>query len=145
MSRKAKKKPGDPPGINMTAMIDIVFQLIIFFIFTIKMEEDVIDRNINLALSPNGPPVGGRPPGAITVNVDKNGGIRLKKTVVTKDMLRGLVKQSVNIYGPQNTPVVVVGDAAAQHKAIREVMDACSAAGVAKIKFLALKEPRRSR
>ena len=37
----------DLPGVNMTAMIDIVFQLVIFFIFTVKMEEGIMSEKQN--------------------------------------------------------------------------------------------------
>jgi len=41
----------DDPGINMTPMIDIVFQLIVFFLLTLKFKS--VDRRIDSALPRN--------------------------------------------------------------------------------------------
>lgn len=142
--RKVKKIKEDLPGINMTALIDIVFQLVIFFIATVKMEEDRIDRTIKLSMAPNGPPVGGRDTRTVTLNVNKDGTIAIKKMVLTPEVLRGIMAKTVSVYG-SSTPVVIVGDGRCQHKYIRKVMDACSSVGIWKMKFLALKETGESK
>ena len=41
----------DDPGLNMTPMIDIVFQLIVFFLLTLKFKS--VDRRIDSALPRN--------------------------------------------------------------------------------------------
>jgi biopolymer transport protein ExbD len=51
------KKRADEPGFNMTPMIDVVFQLIIFFVCTADMQQKAIDESIKLALAPHGKPV----------------------------------------------------------------------------------------
>ena len=43
-----KTNPDDDPGINMTPMIDIVFQLIVFFLLTLKFKS--VDSRIDSAL-----------------------------------------------------------------------------------------------
>ena len=55
----AKKRitSGDVEGINMTPMIDIVFQMIIFFVLTIDMDKKQFDDRIKLAMAPHGKPV----------------------------------------------------------------------------------------
>jgi biopolymer transport protein ExbD len=144
MPRKVKKIKEENPGINMTALIDIVFQLVIFFIATVKMEEDRIDRTIKLSMSPNGPPIHMRDARTVTINVDKNGTIAIRKMILTPDLLRGIMARTVSVYG-SSTPVVIVGDGRTQHKFIRKVMDSCSSVGIWKMKFLALKQSGESK
>ena len=57
---KYRKKRGEEREMDMTPMIDIVFQLIIFFIVTINLEKDKL-KPIELAPSPEGP-AASRPP-----------------------------------------------------------------------------------
>ena len=60
----------DDPGLNMTPMIDIVFQLIVFFMLTLKFKS--VDRRIDSALPRS---VGPRP---IAVFVDETPRIVVK-------------------------------------------------------------------
>ena len=39
MAKKSRRKPGDNVALEMTPMIDVVFQLLIFFIVTLKQED----------------------------------------------------------------------------------------------------------
>ena len=47
MSRKARQEP-ETLETNMSAMIDVVFQLLIFFMLTLKIVEPEGDFNINM-------------------------------------------------------------------------------------------------
>ncbi len=46
-----RSNPDDDPGINMTPMIDIVFQLIVFFLLTLKFKS--VDSRIDASLPKN--------------------------------------------------------------------------------------------
>ena len=39
MAKKSRRKPGGNVALEMTPMIDVVFQLLIFFIVTLKQED----------------------------------------------------------------------------------------------------------
>ena len=41
------RKPQDNPALDMTPMIDVVFELIIFFVVTIKQEDIFSKLNVN--------------------------------------------------------------------------------------------------
>lgn len=47
---KAPSRERQPFGLNMTAMIDVVFQLLIFFVCTVQFQkrEDLLDANLPL-------------------------------------------------------------------------------------------------
>ena len=127
------------PGVNMTAMIDIVFQLVIFFIFTVKMEEGVMSEGINLAMAPNGQEIKAKDPREIIVEVGADGKIRINRTVLSPTTFSNVMAKAVSEY-KSDLPVIIVADAKAQHKYVRKVMDTCSAVGIWKLKFMALKE-----
>ena len=124
---------------NLTAMIDVVFQLIIFFVCTVNMQEKAIDDRIRLAMAPHGQPVTTKNPLEVNVDVDSNGRISISRTLMSQGTLIDVLKKIVGEYG-QQVPVVIRGDAKTKHEDIRKVMDACAASGLWKVKFAALKE-----
>ena len=123
----------------MTALIDIVFQLIIFFIVTVKMEETTLDERIKMAMAPHGKIVEHKDPRTVYVDVDAKGGISINRTPLTQDTFKKIIKKAVDEYGSE-TPIVIVGDVKTQHKYIKMAMDACTDCGIWKLKFMALRE-----
>jgi biopolymer transport protein ExbD len=124
---------------NLTAMIDVVFQLIIFFVCTVNMQEKAIDDRIRLAMSPHGQAVKTKNPLEVNVDVDSTGRISISRTFMNQGTLISVLKKIVGEYG-QQVPVVIRGDSNTKHEDIRKVMDACGASGLWKVKFAALKE-----
>ena len=134
--RKAKE---EEPGVNMTALIDIVFQLIIFFIVTVKMEETTLDERIKMAMAPHGKIVEHKDPRTVYVDVDAKGNISINRQILPPEIFKSIIAKAAAEYGTE-TPIVIVGDVKAQHKYIRKAMDACTECGIWKLKFMALKE-----
>jgi biopolymer transport protein ExbD len=124
---------------NLTAMIDVVFQIIIFFVCTAKMQDSALDTRIKLAMAPHGMAVGKKDPLEIVVDVSSRGGISIARTPLTPALLGNVIRKAVGDYGSQ-VPVVIRGDSKSSHTMIRTVMDTCAANGVWKIKIAAMKE-----
>mgnify|MGYP001574882602 CR=1 FL=1 len=121
-------------------MIDCVFQLMIFFIVTFKLDNDLIDEKIKLAKSPNGPAIEKKAPGTLIVEVDRKGTIKSGATVYpNKETLRGVVISMANRIGANNVYVLIRADKDTEHYYVRQVMDRCTEAGVWKIRFAAMK------
>lgn len=133
------RKKAEEPGMNMTPMIDVVFQLIIFFVTTVDLESKAIDENLKMAMAPHGVAVEKKDPRTIFVDVDSNGRISIARVYMSAPMLRLVLRKSVAEYG-QTVPVVIQGDGRAKHEAIKQVMDSCAAVGLWKVKFAAKKE-----
>jgi biopolymer transport protein ExbD len=133
-----KKRPEDA-AVNMTPMIDVVFQLIIFFITTVDMESKALDTKVRMAMSPNGPVEDVKDPRTVVVDVDSDGAISIMKTRLSEGQLLNILNKARNSSG-QSTPVVIRGDLAAKHEQVKRVMDICGKAGLWKIRFAALKE-----
>ena len=136
--RKQKRERGEEREIDMTPMIDIVFQLIIFFIVTLNLEKDKL-KPIELAPSPSGPAIEKKDPRTVIITVDKKGVISIGSVGLTPIQLQGVMQNAVNLYG-FGIPVLVRGDRETLHAHVRSVMDACASVGIWKIKFAALKE-----
>jgi len=136
----AKKNRTLPDGaLDMTPMIDIVFQLIIFFVVTADMANKANDTLVSLAMAPNGAVEEEKDPRTVTVDVDAKGKISIAKTPLSEGQLLTILNKARKESG-QSTPVVIRGDEKAEHESIRRVMDICGKAGLWKLRFAALKE-----
>lgn len=129
--------------LNMTPMIDVVFQMIIFFVCTVQIEQEAINKAIELAQSPNGPKMKEeKDPRTITIEVDKNGHSAISRTTLSEAKLRKVLKKTVRDYGKNgpSIPIRIRADQDSQHRYVRKVLDACSSAGLYNISFVAVKD-----
>ena len=134
-----KKRPEEPQHGNLISMIDVVFQLVIFFVCTTKMQDSALDDRVKLAMAPHGQAVEKKDPLEVLVAVDERGQISISRTPLSEGMLVSILKKAVADSGGQ-VPVVIRGDGNVKHTDVKRVMDACVRAGIWKIKFAALKE-----
>ena len=129
--------------LDMTPMIDVVFQMIIFFIVTVKFTEN-FNEDIRLENGPNAQEIKTKDMAAtMIVEVDKRGWISLNGAQTTPAQLRSLIKRRYDRMG--EFPVLIRGDYRTKHRDIRTVMDICSESGIYQITFVAIKEPRGRR
>ena len=133
-------------GINMTPMIDVVFQMIIFFVLTVDLDKKKFDEQLTLAMAPHGAPVGEVDPRTVYVDLYKGGiaSIGLNSYPLTRPggvmALQQFMQDRVARYG-QELPVVIRGQREALHAHVKPVMDVCKAAGLYRMSFSAFKEP----
>ena len=125
--------------LDMTPMIDVVFQLIIFFVVTVDMQNKALETSVRMAMAPNGPVEEVKDPRTVVVDVDADGTVSIMRTPLSDGQLLAILKKAVNTSG-QSTPVVIRGDLAAKHEVVKRVMDVCGKAGLWKLRFAALKE-----
>ena len=125
--------------LDMTPMIDVVFQLIIFFVVTAAMQNKALETNVRMAMAPNGPIETVKDPRTVLVDVVEDGTIQIMKTRISEGQLLTILNNARKTSG-QSTPVVIRGDLLTKHEAIKRVMDICGKAGLWKIRFAALKE-----
>ena len=133
------KKQYPDAKLDMTPMIDVVFQLIIFFVVTAAMQSKAMESNVRMAMAPNGPVEEVKDPRTVTVDVIADGRIQIMKTTISEGQLLTILNNARKTSG-QSTPVVIRGDLVTKHEAIKRVMDICGKAGLWKIRFAALKE-----
>ncbi len=135
----ARKKP-EGCAIDMTPMIDVVFQLIIFFIVTINLSEN-INPEIVLENGRNGPLIDNKQDKTtIVVEVDKKGYISVHSIPMSHQQFRQIIRNRYNKMG--EFPLLIRGDYRTSHQHIRQVMDMCTEIGLYRIQFAAVKEPK---
>ena len=139
MAKKHKREEEALNG-NLTAMIDVVFQLIIFFVCTVNMQDKAIDDRIQLAMAPNGKVDNKKNPYEIKVDVSDKGVVSIARTPMSMQRLTTILTKARADYKGVEVPVLIRADGRVKHETVKRVMDACTAAGIWKIKFTALKE-----
>ena len=149
MARKAQENP----QLDMTPMIDVVFELIIFFVVTLteaqKKDEtiELEDGVHGIALTPEE-----LPPTHMQIDIasrDKkgktlpHGRISMGDRELSPDEIQRRVKERMRKYG--EFPVLIRADYNCRHEVVARVMNAVTAAGIWKISFMAVGEDRTSK
>jgi biopolymer transport protein ExbD len=132
-----RKRSSEACDIDMTPMIDVVFQMIIFFIVTMKMDENV-NKDITLEDAPESPIYKGEDKRTLIIEVDKRGWLSINNFQLTEKKLHGIVRARFQKFGPY--PIMIRADRRTQHKDVRKVMDICTAVGLWRIDFAAIQE-----
>lgn len=124
MARKSQENP----QLDMTPMIDVVFELIIFFVLTIKQEDMFSKMNVNRpSPAPSSASSDSSDDITVTIEILNGGGIggRIfynKAPVDVKQLdvnLREIARTS------KKTPIIVKAHELSPHKGLVDVLDAC--------------------
>jgi len=138
MGRKIHKTRTEAASIDMTPMIDVVFQLMIFFIVTMKMTKDV-NPDIKLELTKDSRLLE-KSEQALIVEVDRNGMVSSHNARMDRETFRTILKARYNRVG--EFPVLIRGDRRTKHRDIRAVMDICADIGLWRLTFVGIKEKK---
>ena len=149
MARKSQENP----ALDMTPMIDVVFELIIFFVVTLteaqKKDEtiELEDGQHGIALTPEE-----LPPTHMQIDIasrDKKGKtlprgrITMGDREITPEEISRRVKERMRKV--KDFPVLIRADYNCRHEVVARVMNAVTAAGIWKISFMAVGEDRTSK
>jgi biopolymer transport protein ExbD len=123
----------DEPTMNLTAMLDVMFLLIIFFMLGTKFVEDE-ERNIalNVPAVTDSRDVLAKPPACKVVHVDNAGNIMLGNgrdqfPVSLEELTNQLTAEQKEC---PKLSVVIRGDAENKLQRMAEVLNACKQAGI---------------
>jgi biopolymer transport protein ExbD len=123
------RKPQENPQLDMTPMIDVVFELIIFFVVTIKQEDLFTKLNCNRpAPSPPTESVPKDEPN-VTIEIGRRydgspqGVILYNKREVRRAELDAALRDIART--STKTPVIVKCTGDSPHKALVDVLDIC--------------------
>jgi len=120
------RKPQENPALDMTPMIDVVFELIIFFVVTIKSEDLFSRLNANRP-APNNNGTPNESDTSITIQIgkgrDANGvlaynGREVKRSELDQN-LREIARTS------KKTPIIIRATEDSPHKALVDALDIC--------------------
>ena len=140
MARKAQEKP----QLDMTPMIYVVFELIIFFVVTLveaQRKDETIeleDGRHGIVLTPEE-----LPPTHMMVDIGLRNGkprISMGDREISPEEIGRRVKERMRKVG--EFPVMIRADFAVPHYAVARVMNACTANGIWKISFVAIGEDK---
>ena len=121
-------------GFQMAPMIDIVFQLMIFFMCASHLHMTLDNPEINVPVAPNASiPEELNDRRYITVKAD--GTVMLGGTVVTLDQVRAEITKATKTI--PDLKIFLRADASLRHKTVRETMAACAEGGAGEIIFAA--------
>ena len=128
----------------MTPMIDVVFELIIFFVVTL-VEAQKKDETIELEDGQHGIVLVPEelPPSHMQIDIGLRNGkprISMGDRDITPAEISRRVTERIKKY--KDFPVLVRADFAVPHSAVKQVMDACTSAGIWKISFQAIGEDK---
>lgn len=137
MSKKARNDAGC--DLDMTPMIDVVFQLIIFFIVTISIDQK-LNEEIRLEYAKHGPIIEKEDPKSITIEVDKGGRISIRNAQFTLSKLQSIIKNRYRTFGEYQ--VYIRADKETKHADVKSVMDICTDAGIWRVSFIAMNEDK---
>jgi len=135
------RKPQDNPSLDMTPMIDVVFELIIFFVVTLveaqKKDESIYleDGKHGVVLTPEELPAQ-----HMQIDIAQSGRISMGDVTLLPDEIHRRVKEKKAKWG--EFPILIRADLETQHKAVRKVMDACTSAGIWRLSFMAVHEEK---
>ena len=123
------RKPQENPQLDMTPMIDVVFELIIFFVVTIKQEDLFTKLNCNRPAPETG--AASDTKDDITVNIEigrrydgsPQGVILYNKREVGRTELDAALREIAKV--KKTTPIIVKCAEDSPHKALVDVLDIC--------------------
>ncbi|MFA7172064.1 MAG: biopolymer transporter ExbD [Kiritimatiellia bacterium] len=142
---KRRQSSTETCDIDMTPMIDVVFQLIIFFVVTLKMtsdkNEDIVleDGKHGVTLTQDN-----MPPTTLEIELGRRGRISIHNATLSRYQLQQILRARVNRNGNE-FPVLIRADRKTQHEKVREIMDICTGVGIWKLSFVAVQEHKAKR
>ncbi len=139
MARKRRKNEYGEAAVPISAMIDITFLLIIFFVVTAAMDKEVEDEAIVLSTAPHGKPVVKKDPRSVVINVRRDGSVNLNAVEKSMPEITNILTVAASKWG-NDMPIVIRGDRNVQHYHVKKVMDAITKTGLYRVRFDALIE-----
>ncbi len=121
------RKPQENPALDMTPMIDVVFELIIFFVVTIKQEDLFSQLNANRPAPATGKSDSSESDTTVTIAIgagrDANGVLVYNSREVTRKELDANLRDVART--STKTPIIVRCEEKSPHKALVDVLDIC--------------------
>ena len=120
------RKPQENPQLDMTPMIDVVFELIIFFVVTIQQEDVFSKLNANRP-APSSGKSESESDTTVTIEIgrghDANGVLVYNKREVRRSELDQNLREVART--SKKTPIVIKCASESPHKALVDALDIC--------------------
>jgi biopolymer transport protein ExbD len=125
--------------INMTPMIDVTFQLIIFFLLSSHLAQQETQMELMLPTASSGKQaaVDDRP--RLSVNVRADGSVTLGSTPTSREEMSGRLQIEREKLGP-DMEVRIRADRTVPYKAVEPILLACADVGIWNVTFAVVKK-----
>jgi len=137
--RKARNK-GDAAKLEMTPMIDVVFQLLIFFIVTLKQEDILSHLDVSRpAPDPNAPPPEEKVDDLLTIEVGRTAWVLNGRPYAGKRGLEALDKSLTKIASYSKSASVIIkctGDS--PHSRLVLLLNICAREGMTNLSVFSM-------
>lgn len=124
--KKRERKPFEAAQLEMTPMIDVVFQLLIFFIVTLQ-QEDILSHLDIIRPAPDSSPPPEQIQEFLTILVYKDGFVLQGRRVPLRELERQLVNMAKR---SQSTSVVIKCTGNSPHAYLVQLLNICTKAGL---------------
>lgn len=129
-------------GFNMTPMIDVVFQLIIFFLVASHLTRTETKLDLRLPVAKSGAEDTDLETPRITINVKDDGSLWLSGREIAAERLATRLSEVRGEEG-NNLEVRIRGSRAATYADVEPIMRACTDAGIWNVSYAVYREEPR--
>ena len=138
-----KIEKGSAAGlINLTPMIDVVFQLLLFFLVASRFADEERQLKVVLPQASEARPLTARP-SEYSITIDRNGQYYVDGKVVSPDMIEPSLRK-VAANNPGRQTVIIRADKRADVEHAVFVMNACNKASIFDYRLTTAEEGRRA-
>jgi biopolymer transport protein ExbD len=124
-----KVEPLEEPYLNMTPMVDVILNLLIFFMIGSRFVEDERQVDIQLPSISHAQPLTA-PPKEIVINVYADGHMIVDQKLVAAEVLEEMLSAAKARYSDQ--AVLIRGDGKGSYQSIMDVLSICQKAKIHK-------------
>jgi biopolymer transport protein ExbD len=136
--RLAKRRPVTA-GINMTPMIDVTFQLIIFFLLSSHLAQQETQLELDLPTAASGRQAIDDERPRLSINVSADGSVMLGSTATEPQEMSGRLRIERDRLGG-DLEIRIRADRAVPYDAVEPVLLACAEAGIWNVTFAVFKK-----
>lgn len=123
----------------ITSMIDIVFQLIIYFIVTSSVDKDMVDETIKLAEATHSPAVETTDPRMVVINVSAQGKVNIALQPLNMKQLEQLLL-AMKVQSGNSVPILIRCDGNTRFDYVDQVMQRAAKVGLYRVRIAAMVE-----
>jgi len=124
--RKSRNKLNAISALDLTPMIDVVFNLLIFFAVSLNFVATSGGINVNLPEASSAKPIKTE---NITINLSKNGKMYFNNEVATKEEIKNKLKEVKD----KKSLIIIRADNDVKHGKVVEAMDLAKIEGFSKL------------
>jgi len=123
----------------ITAMIDIVFQLIIYFVVTSSVDKDMVDESIKLAEATHSPAVEASDPRMVVINVSDKGKVNIALQPLNMTQLEQMLL-AMKVQSGNSIPILIRCDGNTRFDYVDQVMQRAARVGLYRVRIAAMVE-----